>query len=146
MARNFSGQRAAVSLVVNNQVIDNLGQDAPITVTFPDNQSTTVMGINGSMTKFSNSTLCELTIGLLPNSLGNDFFYEIYNNQRGLLGELLDISIVTDVNENVQFQQCSIKQAPEMSVGGEDIANRDWVFNVGLFLPDKSLFGGTVNG
>lgn len=146
MARTLLGKRAAVSVIIDGRAIDNLGQDVPITGTFPDNQSTTSMGINGSMTKTSNTTLCELTIGLLPNSLGNDFLWEIYYNQRGIFGRLFDISIITDVNANLQFKQSTIKQAPELPIGGEDITNYEWVFNVGLFIPDKSLFGGTVNG
>ena len=146
MARSLLGKRAAVSLIIDSKAIDNLGQDVPITITFPDNQSTTVMGINGSMSKASNSTLCELTAGLLPNSLGNDTLFELYYNQRGVFGRLFDISIITDVNENLQLQQCTIKQVSELPIGGEDIANREWVFNVGLFMPDKSLFGSDVNG
>jgi hypothetical protein len=146
MARTLLGQRAAVSVIIDGRAIDNLGQDVPITTTFPDNQSTTVMGINGSMTKTSNTTLCELTTGLLPNSLGNDVLWELYYNQRGVFGRLFDISIISDVNANLQYKECTIKQAPELSIGGEDIANYEWVFNVGLFIPDKSLFGGVLNG
>lgn len=146
MARNYLGKRAAVSLIIDGRAIDNLGQDAPFVATFPDNQSIAAMGINGSMTKVNNSTLCELTIGLLPNSLGNDVLFELYYNQRGALGKLFDISLISDVNENLQYQNCTIKQVSELSIGGEDIVNRDWTFNVELFVPDKSLFGGNANG
>lgn len=144
MARNFLGKKAAVSVIIDGRAIDNLGQDVPITVTFPDTQSAMVMGLNGFMGKTGNTTLCELTIGLLPNSDGNDILFDIYANQRGVLGELFDISIVSDVNENLEFQQCLIKQAAELAIGGDDITNRDWVFNVGIFVPDGALFPGAT--
>lgn len=136
MARNFLGKKAAVSVIIDGRAIDNLGQDVPITATFPDNQSSMVMGLNGFMPKTGNTTLCELTIGLLPNSEGNDILFDIYANQRGVLGELFDISIISDVNENLEFKQCLIKQVAELAIGGDDITNREWVFNVGIFVPD----------
>lgn len=140
MARNQFGNRAAVAVIIDKRAIDNLGIDIPFSTSFPDNQSTTGMGINGAFTVVSNNTTCEITIRLLPNSTGNDILFELYDNQRSGFARLFSITVISDVNENLQFQNCTIKQPPDLSIGGEDVNNREWVFNSEVFEPDPSLY------
>lgn len=132
--------QAATAVTVDGVAGSDFADEFAIKVTFPDDLSETIFGLDKASTSFSADKTVELTISYKPTSKMNDQFYLLYINQVKGQARHFDISCATGVNERLAFHRCGVKNPGNIESGGKTQVMREVVLSCEEFTPDQSLF------
>lgn len=135
MSRDLVYNSAAVALVWDGIIVDDLAEDVAIEVQFPDDATMVTQGLDSASTSFLRKTSGVINVYVRPTSTFLDTIYTRYYAQTVGLGAVVVATLQTGVQEFFTFYGVSISKAPDMTESNESMQKRQIVFKFQSWTP-----------
>lgn len=130
---------AGVAVTIDGRIGSDFADDFAFEVEFPDELSTTVMGVDKAATFIKPDTTVTVTVKCKLTSDMVDQYMSLYNDQNTGFARLINITCTSGVNTNLSFHNCAIKTFGTISYGTKDTMPMvSAVFSVQKFITDKA--------